>query len=106
LQTTECKPGAPAPASGWYEPLNIFGTPDGQEAFVEQGHRTPLAPVGYLWRLKRAPLSALPAVALLERAAELRAMAATARTLGVADALLRLADRFALLAAQPAQAQD
>jgi hypothetical protein len=33
-------------------------------------------------------------------------MASTARTLGAADALLRLADRFALLAARQAKEQD
>jgi hypothetical protein len=44
-------------------------------------------------------LSAQPAGYLLHRAAELRAMASTARIAGTAASLIRLADRFEKIAA-------
>jgi hypothetical protein len=46
------------------------------------------------------PLSARPADYLLDRTAELRSMALTATTVDVADALIRLAERFERLAAE------
>ena len=44
------------------------------------------------------PLSSLPIAELLTKAADLRKMAETARTLHTRDALLRLAGRYARLA--------
>jgi hypothetical protein len=52
----------------------------------------------------RPPLSALTATELLRRAEEYRTMAAAATTADIRDALLALANRFALLAAQRQQA--
>ena len=46
------------------------------------------------------PLSLRPPHVLRARAVEFRQMAATSRTLGIAAALLRLADRFERLAEQ------
>jgi hypothetical protein len=39
------------PESGWYEPLNAFGTPTGVRIFIEQGAPAPAAPRGHVWRL-------------------------------------------------------
>jgi hypothetical protein len=100
LPTAEVRPGQPAPASGCYELLNVFGTPSGEETIVERGCPTPGAPRGYMWRLKGGALSSLEPDHLLERAAEIRAMAGTARSLGAADGLIRLAERFEKLAAE------
>lgn len=97
--TSECRPGEPAPISGLYQLLNVFGTVDGEEVFLEQGHSAPGAPNGFTWRVKRQPMSELTVAALQERAAELRAMGATARTADVRSALLRLAERFDKVAA-------
>lgn len=100
LPIADVRPGQPAPESGCYQLLNVFSTPSGEETIVEQGCPTPGAPHGYMWRLKGGALSSLSADHLLERAAEIRAMAGTARSLEAADALIRLADRFEKLAVE------
>jgi len=96
----EVRPWQSAPASGCYQLLNVFGTPSGEETIVEQGSPTPGAPRGYVWRLKGGSLSSLSPDHLLERAAEIRAMAGTARSLEAADGLIRLAERFEKLAVE------
>jgi hypothetical protein len=53
-----------------------------------------------MWRLKGGALSSLSPDHLLERAAEIRAMAGTARSLEAATGLIRLAERFEKLAAE------
>ena len=54
LLTDELKPRDRAPVSGWYELLNVFGTPTGEAVFVTQGYPVPAAPRRYVWRLKTA----------------------------------------------------
>jgi hypothetical protein len=44
------KPGAPAPATGTYEEHNVFGTPTGNRADVNNGDPVPPAPRGFTWR--------------------------------------------------------
>jgi len=51
LDAPECKPGEPVPETGWYELLNVFGTPIGVRVFIGQGAPAPAAPRGYVWRL-------------------------------------------------------
>lgn len=67
------------------------------------GVNRPLGFVGYRHGMRRSvqvPLSAQPSGYFLARAAELREMATTARSLDVAAALTRLAKRFEALAAK------
>lgn len=51
MPEAEFHPGDPAPASGVFEELNIFGTPTGRTAQVEIGEPLPTAPVGVGWVL-------------------------------------------------------
>ena len=51
LDAPECKPGEPAPATGWYQLLNVVGTPTGVRILIEQGTPAPAAPRGHAWRL-------------------------------------------------------
>jgi hypothetical protein len=44
-------PGQPAPASGTYEQINVFGSPTGVRVTVAQGQPLPMAPVGYSWAI-------------------------------------------------------
>ena len=100
MPIADVRPGQPAPASGCYQLLNVFGTPSGEETIVEQGSPTPGAPRGYMWQLKGAALSLLSPEHLLERAAEIRAMAGSARSMDAANGLIRLAERFEKLAVE------
>jgi hypothetical protein len=43
-------PGTPAPATGHYEELNVFGARTGKVAHVEEGEEMPSAPRGFTWR--------------------------------------------------------
>jgi hypothetical protein len=106
LRDVECRPGQPAPQSGWYLLLNVFGTPDGEERFIERGQPAPAAPVGYHWQLRGEPLDSQDGGRLLERAAEMRSMALTARSMATAEALIRLAERFERLASERKTAAD
>jgi hypothetical protein len=51
---SELKPWERAPVSGYYQLLNVFGTPTGEGAFVERGGLMPSAPRPHRWRLKDA----------------------------------------------------
>jgi hypothetical protein len=46
----EHRPGAPAPRTGHYEELNVFGTPTGKVVHAEEGSKLPAAPRGFSWR--------------------------------------------------------
>ena len=43
--------GTPAPASGTYEQLNVFGRATGQRVAVRKGKPLPPLPRGFTWRL-------------------------------------------------------
>lgn len=90
----EYKPGGPAPVTGYYAEMNLFGSPTENTIFVEQGDDLPPGPRGYTWR----PVRTLPASELRARAAKYRSMAATASAAEVRDALLRLSTRYGELA--------
>jgi hypothetical protein len=89
-------PGVPAPDSGPYEELNVFGTPTGNTIFVLEGEKLPTGPRGFTWR----PLADRSVPELRARADRYRAMAAAATDQQVADSLQKLAWRFDELAAQ------
>jgi len=90
----EYLPRSPAPHTGLFEELNIFGAPTGVAVFMTQGKALPDTPRGFMWR----SLAALSAAELRQRAEQYRAMAATARTAQAVDGLLKLAERFDTLA--------
>jgi hypothetical protein len=46
----EHQPGFPAPATGHYEELNVFGTQTGRIEHVREGERLPRGPRGFTWR--------------------------------------------------------
>lgn len=46
----EHRPGDPAPASGLYHEVNIFGTPTGRSVRLGHGEPLPQAPRGFGWR--------------------------------------------------------
>jgi hypothetical protein len=94
MATDEHEPGAPAPHSGGYEELNVFGTPTGRIEAVARDDALPTAARGFTWR----PLSGYSAAELRARAATYRRMAATATTATVRDSLRKLAERFDTLA--------
>jgi hypothetical protein len=48
--------GAPAPTSGHYEELKVFGTPTGTVAHAEEGSKLAASPRGFSWwRIQTAP---------------------------------------------------
>ena len=96
---TEHQPGEPAPSSGAYEELNVFGTPTGKIAVVAKDEKLPAAARGFTWR----PLTEHSPAELRARAAEYRRIAQTARTAAVMDSLRKLAERFDALADQQEQ---
>jgi hypothetical protein len=51
-EAPELRPWERAPVSGYYHLLNVFGTPTGEKAFVEEGALVPSAPRAHTWRLK------------------------------------------------------
>lgn len=99
MGASERQPGAPAPESGLYEELNIFGTPTGRTAALDAGQTLPPSPRCFTWR----PLTTYPPHQLRARAEEYRRLAATARTQAVAESLADLAARFDALAEQRAR---
>ena len=96
MDVSEHQPGDLAPVAGAYEELNIFGSPTGSAAILQQGERIPLSPRGFTWRL----LSDLPQDVLRARAAAYRGQADAAATAGAAARLRALAERFDALADQ------
>jgi hypothetical protein len=96
MQQTEFPPGGSAPETGVYEELNVFGTPTGNVIVLARTETFPVLPMGFTWR----PLSSLSAAEIRDRAAHCRAMAGTASTEDVRDALLKLAVRFDKLASE------
>ena len=90
----EYQPLSPAPHTGIFEEVNVFGSATGGAAFVTEGDALPAAPRGFTWR----PLGTLSVAELRQRAEEYRRMADTARTAQVKEGLLRLAERFDALA--------
>jgi hypothetical protein len=46
----EHQPGAPAPRTGRYQELNVFGTPTGKVVDAEEDSRLPAASRGFSWR--------------------------------------------------------
>jgi hypothetical protein len=51
LDAPKCKPGELAQETGWYQLLNMFGTPTAVRIFIEHGTPAPAAPRGHMWRL-------------------------------------------------------
>jgi hypothetical protein len=51
----EHPPGEPAPASGRYEEVNVFGALTGRVAYVKEGEELPAAPRGFMWRRATVP---------------------------------------------------
>lgn len=90
MQQTEYQAGSNAPEAGLYEELNIFGTPTGTVILMADAETFPSHPVGFTYR----PLTSLSVAEIRDRAAQFRAMARTATTAEVRDALFRLATRF------------
>ncbi|HTV27167.1 MAG TPA: hypothetical protein VMF32_05255, partial [Xanthobacteraceae bacterium] len=86
----EHQSGDPAPNSGEYEELNVFGTPTGRIAVVAKDEKLPAAGRGFTWR----SLAEHTVAELRERAAEYRCMAETAMTATVQDSLHKLAKQF------------
>jgi hypothetical protein len=91
---SEAYPGEPAPGSGPYEELNVFGTPTGKTIFVLEGEELPSTPRGFSWR----SLADRSAVELRNRAARFRAMADTASDPQTMNSLRKLAEQFQALA--------
>jgi hypothetical protein len=54
MEADEHLPGDPAPHTGQYHELNVFGTHTGRTIEVEQGERLPVLPRGFTWRHVRA----------------------------------------------------
>jgi len=50
MDDQEYRPGAPAPSTGHYEELNVFGSPTGKVVRAEEGSKLPAAPRGFSWR--------------------------------------------------------
>ena len=51
MHDQEYRPGAPAPSTGHYEELNVFGNPTGKSVHADEGSTLPAAPRGFSWRL-------------------------------------------------------
>jgi hypothetical protein len=49
----EHQPGTPAPTTGRYRLLNVFGTPTGHSTHIRRGEALPDAPRAYGWRLEQ-----------------------------------------------------
>ena len=94
MTDAEYQPGDPAPETGPYEELNVFGRPTGRIVALEKNEEFPTAARAFTWR----PLSDYPVPELRARAVEYRRMAATARTATVMESLKKLAVRFDALA--------
>ena len=92
----EYLPLSPAPHTGIFEELDVFGSPTGVVAFVNKGELLPGAPRSFTWR----PLRELSLAELRARATEYREMAQAARTEQARQGLLRLSERFEELAEQ------
>jgi hypothetical protein len=43
-------PGEPAPHTGEYHQLNVFGTPTGWSVYAEKDKPLPSSPRGFTWR--------------------------------------------------------
>ncbi len=50
MEIYDHKPGDPAPATGHYEELNVFGTPTGKVHHAREGEPLPRAPRNFSWR--------------------------------------------------------
>ncbi|HTZ72271.1 MAG TPA: hypothetical protein VMB71_16565 [Acetobacteraceae bacterium] len=50
MREGEVPPGSPAPESGAYEELNVFGQPSGRWVTVRAGDDLPDSPRGFRWR--------------------------------------------------------
>ena len=50
VEPSEHQPGGPAPHTGDYEELNVFGSPTGWSRHVRKGEPLPSLPRGYSWR--------------------------------------------------------
>jgi len=94
-------PGLPAPYTGIFEEIDLFGVVTGAAAFVKHGEPLPGAPRGFMWR----PLGELSVAELRRRAAQCRHMAATARTRQTVEALLDLGERLDAKADQREQGE-
>ena len=74
MTSDEFQPRSPAPHTGLFEEVNVFGAKTGLAVFVKAGDMLPAAPRGFGWR----PLGTLSVTELRRRAEEYREMAATA----------------------------
>jgi hypothetical protein len=50
---TEHQPGTPAPVTGHYRLVNVFGSAIAHSAHVRRGEKLPMAPRGGSWRLEQ-----------------------------------------------------
>jgi len=96
MERNEWLPGVPAPYSGLFEEVNIFGRPTGMLAVGDEGEPLPGAPRGFGWR----PLAELSVAELRARAVQYRAMVATATTEQIMAGLRNIAERLDALADQ------
>jgi hypothetical protein len=53
-------PGSIPSESGWYEELNIDGTPTGVWVSVAKGERLPANPSGFFWQKAERPQQGKP----------------------------------------------
>jgi len=49
----EHQPEEAAPATGYYEQINVFGTPTVTVIHIREGEQLPAAPRGFTWRRVR-----------------------------------------------------
>jgi hypothetical protein len=55
MEAIEYLPGEPAPVTGDYHELNVFGRPTGWSRYLQQGETLPALPRGFTWRHVPAP---------------------------------------------------
>ncbi len=50
METSDHDPGDPAPHTGEYHEINVFGSHTGRRVYADAGTRLPSLPRGYTWR--------------------------------------------------------
>ncbi len=96
MRDNEFEPYTPAPHSGLFEEINVFGAPTGVATVRDAGEPLPGAPRGFRWR----PLGELSVSELRARAEDYRHMAMAATTEPVMASLLKIAERLEVMADQ------
>lgn len=49
MESSDHLPGDPAPLTGQYHAINVFGSTDGESVYAEAGTRLPPLPRGFTW---------------------------------------------------------